>query len=81
MDKTFWSHFKNLGRFLWNMTHSQQDWRKSSQTAKCTYNLQPDLLGSLPADTSPGITGHFGCAPRAKLKKKEFAEKQPKQLL
>ena len=30
--------------------HSQQDWWKSSQPARCTYNLHPDFLGSFPAD-------------------------------
>ena len=42
---------------------------------KDSYNLQPYLLGSFPADASPDITGHFGCGPRAKLKEKEVAEK------
>ena len=40
-----------------------------------SYNLQPYLLGSFPADASPDITGHFGCGPRGKLKEKEVAEK------
>ena len=30
------------------------------QSARCTYNLQPDLLGSFPADVCPKITGQFG---------------------
>ena len=35
---------------------------ESSQPARCTYNLQPDLLGSFrPADVCPDITGQFGC--------------------
>ena len=55
--------------------HSQQDWRKSSHTAKCIYNLQPYLLESFPADASPDITDHFGCGSRAKLKDKQVAEK------
>ena len=46
-----------------------------------SYNPQPYLLGSFPADASPDVTGHFGCGPRAKLKEKEVAEKYPKQLL
>ena len=33
---------------------------KSLQPARCTYNLQPDLLGSFPADVCPDITGQFG---------------------
>ena len=33
---------------------------KSSQPARCTYSLQPDLLGSFPADVCPDITGQFG---------------------
>ena len=39
--------------------HSQQDWWKSSKPARCTYNMQPDLLGSFPADVSPGTSGRF----------------------
>ena len=39
--------------------HSQQDWWKSSKPARCTYNVQPDLLGSFPADVSPGTSGRF----------------------
>ena len=33
-----------------SIPHSQQDWWKSSEPARCTYNLQPDFLGSFPAD-------------------------------
>ena len=43
-----------------SVPHSQQDWWKSSQPARCTYNLEPDLLGSFPADVCPKITGQFG---------------------
>ena len=46
-----------------SVPHSQQDWWKSSQPTRCTYNLQPDLLGSFPAD----IIGQFGCGHRAKF--------------
>ena len=35
--------------------------------SKVTYNLQPDLLGSFPADVCPDITGQFGCGHRAKF--------------
>ena len=28
-----------------SLPSAQQDWRKSSQPTRCTYNLQPDLLG------------------------------------
>ena len=31
------------------------------------YNLQPDLLGSFPADVCPDITSQFGCDHRPKL--------------
>ena len=33
----------------------------------CTYNLQPDLLESFPADVCPDITVQFGCDHRAKF--------------
>ena len=46
-----------------SVPHSQQDWCKSSQPSRCTYNLQPDLLGSFPAD----IIGQFGRGHRAKF--------------
>ena len=45
MNKAFWSHLKHFGRLLGkklSVPHSQQDWWKSSQPARCTYNLQPD---------------------------------------
>ena len=53
MNKIFWSHFKHSGRLLGKMylfltPYSQQDWWKSSKPARCTYNPQPDLLGSHP---------------------------------
>ena len=70
MNKAFWSQFKHFGKFLgkqFSVRHSQQDWWKSSQPARCTYNLQPDLLGSFPADVCPHITGYFGCGHRAKF--------------
>ena len=35
--------------------------------SKVTYNLQPDLLGSFPADVCPDITGQFGCGHRVKF--------------
>ena len=34
---------------------------KEFQASKVTYNLQPDLLGSLPPDVCPDLTGQFGC--------------------
>ena len=37
---------------------------ESSQPARCTYTLQPDLLGSFPADFCPTITDQFGCGQR-----------------
>ena len=54
--KPFW---ETAGKNL-SVPHSQQDWWKSSQPARCTYNLQPDLLESFPADIYPDITGQFG---------------------
>ena len=54
--------WKNL-----SLPHSQQDRWKSTQPAKCTYNLQPDLLGTFPANARPDITVHFGCGLRAKF--------------
>ena len=41
------------------LTPSRTDGRVPSQR-RCTYNLQPDLLGSFPADVYPDITGQFG---------------------
>jgi len=69
MNKAFWSHFKHFGRLLGktlSVPHSQQVWWKSFQPARCTYNLQPDLLGSFPVDVCSDITGQFGCGLRAK---------------
>ena len=60
MNKAFWAILSILGdcreKFTVSVPHSLQDWWKSSQPARCTYNLQPDLLGSIPADVSPDIT-------------------------
>ena len=58
-----------LGDYWENLSvpNAQQDWWKSSQPARCTYNLQPDILGSFPANVRPDITGHFGCGLRAKF--------------
>ena len=63
----FWSHSEIAGKNL-SVPHSQQDWWKSSQPARRTYNLQPDLLGSFLADVCPDITGQFGCGHRAKFR-------------
>ena len=57
MNKASWSHFKHFGRLLGkklSVPHSQQDWWKNSQPARCTYKLQPDLLGCLQADGGGG---------------------------
>ena len=48
--------------------HSQQDWWKSSKPARCTYNLEPDLLGSFPADVSSSTSGHFWSGHRTKFR-------------
>ena len=53
MNKDVWSYFKHFGRLLGKIfsdPHSQQDWRRGSQPARCTFSLQPDLLGIFPAD-------------------------------
>ena len=50
-----------------SVPYSQQDWWKSSEPARCTYNLQPDLLGSFLADVCSNITGQSGCGHRAKF--------------
>ena len=50
-------HFGRLMGKNLSVPHSQQDWWKSSQQARRTYNLQPDLLGSFPGDECPHITG------------------------
>ena len=44
-----------------------EDYWKSSQPARCTFNLQPDLLGRFPADVSPNINGQFGCGQTAEF--------------
>ena len=48
--------------------HSQQDWWKSSKPARCTYNMQPDLLGSFPAEVSPATSDRFGWDHRTKFR-------------
>ena len=48
--------------------HSQQDWWKSFKPARCTYNTQPDLLGSFPAEVSPATSGRFGWGHRTKFR-------------
>ena len=48
--------------------HSQQDWWKSSKPARCTYNMQRDLLGSFPTDVSPATSGRFGWGHRTKFR-------------
>ena len=54
--------------YLMYLTPSKTDGRvPSQQGAPTTYNLQPDLLGSFPADVSPDITAQFGCGHRAKF--------------
>ena len=52
--KVFW---ENAGK----------DWWASSQPTRCTYNLQPDELGSFPADVCPDNTSQFGCGPKVKF--------------
>ena len=63
--------------FISSAPHSQQDWWKSSQPARCTYNPQPELLqkfsqqpyvviGRHRAKFSPsvrGVGGGGGCGP------------------
>ena len=65
MKKAFWKHFKHFGRLLAKiylfLTPSKTDGRVPS------YNLQPDLLGSFPADVCPDISASFGCGHRAKF--------------
>ena len=48
--------------------HSQQDWWKSSKPVRCTYNLQPNVLGSFPADVSPATSGRLGWGHRTKFR-------------
>ena len=55
----FLAFWEITGKSL-SVPHSQQHLWKSSQPARCTYNLQPDLLGSFPADVWPNITGQLG---------------------
>ena len=50
--KPFW---ETAGKNL-SVPHSQQDWWKSSQPARCTYNLQPDLLGSFTGRRMSGLS-------------------------
>ena len=38
------------------------------QPARCTHNLQPDLLESFPADACPDITDQFGCGHSAEFR-------------
>ena len=49
------------------LTPSKTAWWKSSQPARCTYNLQLNLVWSFPADVCPVITCQFGCGHRAKF--------------
>ena len=72
-NRKFWGkdHFKHFGRLLGknlSAPHSQQVWWKSFQPARCTCNLQSELLGSLSADVCSDITGQFGCGHRAKFR-------------
>ena len=48
-------NYKEITEKNLSVPHSQQDWWKGSQPARCTYNLQLDLLGSFPADVCPDI--------------------------
>ena len=64
MNKAFWSHFRHFGRMLGKhhlfLTPSRTDRRVPSEQGAPTRTLQPDLLGSFPADVCPKITGQFG---------------------
>ena len=51
-----------LGKIYLFFTPSKTD--GEFQPAGCIYNLQPDLLGSFPAEVCPDITGQFGCGHR-----------------
>ena len=54
-----------------SIPHSQQDWWKSSEPARCTYNLQPTtwLSGKFPSRLiCPNITRQNGCGLRAKFR-------------
>ena len=72
VNKAFWSHFKHFGRLLGKiylfLTPSKTDGRAPMQPARCTYNLQPDLVESFPVDVCPDITGQCGLGHRAKDK-------------
>ena len=65
LNGKFWEkHLKSIYAF-WEIAGknsfvslSQQDWWESSQPAKSTYNLQPDLLGSFPA-ASRRMSRHY----------------------
>ena len=59
--------FEIAGKNL-SVPHSQQDRWKSSKPARCTYNLETDLLRSFPADVSPGTSGHFWSDHRTKFR-------------
>ena len=64
MNKAFWSHFRHFGRMLGKnllfLTPSRTDRRVPSEQGAPTRTLQPDLLGSFPADVCPKVTGQFG---------------------
>ena len=47
-----------------SVPHPQQDWWKSSQPARCTYNIQPDWLRSF---LQTYVQSQFGCGHRAKF--------------
>ena len=49
------------------LTASKTDGRVPSQEERCTYNVQPYLLGRFPADVCPNITGQFGCGNNSKF--------------
>ena len=61
MNKAFWNHFKHferlLGKIYLLLTPCKTDGRVPSRQGIPTtksYNQQPDLLGSFPADVRPG---------------------------
>ena len=64
MNKAFRSHFKHFGKMLGKnylfLTPSRTDRRVPSEQGAPRRTLQPDLLGSFPADVCPKITGQFG---------------------
>ena len=71
----FYLTFSMCSHFDWEIAgknlcvpHSQQDWWKSSKPARCTYNMQPDLLGSFPAEVSPATSDRFGWGHRTKFR-------------